>query len=48
MREIAKVFKIGSSLAICIPKSIAERLNLSVGDFVEIQLEDGELSIRKI
>ena len=44
-----KVFLVGRhSKCIAIPKKIAERLSIGVGDFLEIVVEGDKLVIRKV
>jgi antitoxin MazE len=42
----AKIQKWGNSLALRIPKSVAQQINLSVGDGVELQVSGTELHVR--
>jgi len=44
---LTKVQKWGNSLALRIPKALAEEAGLEVGSEVELRVEDGELRIRK-
>jgi bifunctional DNA-binding transcriptional regulator/antitoxin component of YhaV-PrlF toxin-antitoxin module len=50
MREIVKVWGQGQARSTCIviPREMAKELEIKVGDFVEIVLEDGELRLRKV
>jgi antitoxin MazE len=40
------VVRWGKSLALCIPRSVAERLGLDEGGTVELSVEDGRLVVR--
>lgn len=46
--EIAKTFKVKGSIAIIIPKKIAESLNLAEGQFVKVSAKNGEITITKV
>jgi AbrB family looped-hinge helix DNA binding protein len=46
--EIAKTFKVRGSVAIIIPKKIAESLNLKEGQYVKVSTKNGEVVITKI
>jgi antitoxin MazE len=41
----ATVWKCGNNLAICIPKGLANEIELNVGSDVELRFEDGCLKI---
>ena len=42
-----KIQKWGDSLAICIPKELAEEAGLEIGQSVEMRLVNGELRIKR-
>ncbi|HDH44080.1 MAG TPA: AbrB/MazE/SpoVT family DNA-binding domain-containing protein [Thermococcus sp.] len=46
--EIAKIFKVKDSIAVIIPKKIAERINLENGQYVKISIKNGEIIIEKV
>jgi len=48
MREVVKTWKQSKSIALVIPKEMAEKLGIRVGDFVELILENGEIRMRKV
>lgn len=42
-----KILQIGSSVGVTIPKSILKKLNLTVGDEVDVEADDGRVLIQK-
>jgi antitoxin MazE len=44
----ARIFKSGNSLAVRIPGGIAKQLNLQEGTTMEIEVDDGRLSLRAV
>jgi AbrB family looped-hinge helix DNA binding protein len=46
--EVVSVWKQAKSLAIVIPKEIAEQMNIEVGDKLVMRVEGGELRIKKL
>lgn len=46
--EIGKIFKVKESIAVIIPKKIAERINLENGQYVKISIKNGEIIIEKV
>lgn len=46
--ELRKVFKLGKSVSITLPKAFADYLKIGLGDYVEVTVEQqGALTIRK-
>ena len=43
-----RVFKLGSSLAVRVPRSIAKAANLRAGDLVEVTAKKGSLTLNPI
>jgi bifunctional DNA-binding transcriptional regulator/antitoxin component of YhaV-PrlF toxin-antitoxin module len=50
MKEIVKVWAQGQAKSSCIviPREMARKLGIEIGDFVEIVLEGKELRLRKV
>jgi len=43
-----KIIKIGTSIAVTIPKRLVEKLNIKVGDLAEVVEKDNELVIERL
>jgi len=50
MKAVVKVWAQGQAKSSCIviPREMAKKLGIEIGDYVEIRLKDGEIKVRKI
>lgn len=48
MRRIVRAWKQHTSIAIAIPRDMAEKLGIDAGDYMELVLEGEEIKLRKV
>ena len=48
MREVVKAWRQSKSVAVIVPKCMAEKLGIVPGSFIELVLEEDEIRMRKI